>query len=163
MPLSYANLTICNCCLETIGFKKSPTVISQRGSTFLSLCHAPTFTYRPTHWCSAPEHKWRSCRSQTVVYLRDDLCSLLPRELKEVFLSILKMDHGGKCSVPGCTGNADSQSSYGTKHSTGMADVCLWEDPCEVWPSVLHLLEPFHQWQLTTGTRFSLLVIFSSI
>ena len=31
----------------------------------------------------AQEHKWRLRRSQTLVYLRAALCSLLPRELKE--------------------------------------------------------------------------------
>ena len=80
--VTYANLTIKNCNCKTVGFEKAT--------------EAPPFLVL-VYTLVTPQN-----------LLRAALC-LLPQNYKEErFSNILKMDYGGKCSVPVCTGNADT-------------------------------------------------------
>ena len=58
------------------------------------------------------------------------LCTSMEIIKKKVCPFFKDVENGRKCSVPGCTGKADtfivfSLSSQGTKHLTGMADIYL--------------------------------------
>ena len=83
-----------------------------------------------------------------------NLLRTAPQNYKdERFSSILKMDYGGKCSVLGCTGNADTFHNLPKEPDTWRAWLMFfYEDPCEVRHSCIHLLKPFHQGQFWMKT-----------
>ena len=61
------------------------------------------------------------------------------------------MDYGGKCSVPGCTGNAEAEDfqSLPKEPNTRRAVMVVYEKiPVNaVRPSITHLHKPFHRGQ----------------